>query len=92
MGKGHTDKVAVISGAATGLGQAYAKRLAEDGVHVAIADMDSGEATAALVRGAGREALVVRCDVSSPDDVARLSAEVERRFGRCDILVNNAGI
>jgi NAD(P)-dependent dehydrogenase (short-subunit alcohol dehydrogenase family) len=92
MGKGHGDKVAVITGAATGLGQAFARRLAEDGVHVAIADLDAGEATAALVRQAGREALVVRCDVASPEDVARLAAEVERRFGRCDILVNNAGI
>jgi len=92
MAKGHKDKVAVITGAATGLGQAYAKRLAEDGVDIAIADIDPGDATAALVRGAGREALAVRCDVSSPEDVARLAGEVERRFGRCDILVNNAGI
>lgn len=92
MGKGHKDKVAVITGAATGLGQAFAQRLAEDGVRVAIADIAAGEETAALVRAAGREALVVRCDASSPDDVARLAAEIERRFGRCDILVNNAGI
>jgi len=92
MGKGHQDKVAIVTGAATGLGQAFAKRLAEDGAHVAIADIAAGEETAALVRGAGRDALVVRADVAVPDDVARLAAEVERRFGRCDILVNNAGI
>jgi (S)-1-phenylethanol dehydrogenase len=92
MGKGHKDKVAVITGAATGLGQAYAKRLAEDGVHVAIADLAPGDETAALVRAAGREALAVKCDVSQPDDLMRLAVQVERQFGRCDILVNNAGI
>jgi NAD(P)-dependent dehydrogenase (short-subunit alcohol dehydrogenase family) len=92
MGKGHKDKIAVVTGAATGIGQAYAKRLAEDGAHIAIADITSGEETASLVRAAGREALVVRCDVSAPEDVARLASEVERRWGRCDILVNNAGI
>ena len=42
MGKGHKDKVAVITGGANGIGQAFAKRLAEDGVHVAIADMADG--------------------------------------------------
>jgi NAD(P)-dependent dehydrogenase (short-subunit alcohol dehydrogenase family) len=92
MGKGHRDKVAVITGAAAGLGQAYAQRLAEDGVHIVIADIAPGEATAAIVRAAGREAMVVRCDVSSPDDVAHLAEEARRHFGHCDILVNNAGI
>jgi NAD(P)-dependent dehydrogenase (short-subunit alcohol dehydrogenase family) len=92
MGKGHRDKVAVITGASAGLGQAYAKRLAEDGVHIAVADTAPGEATAALVRAAGRDAITVRCDVSAPDQVAHLAEEVQRHFGRCDILVNNAGI
>ena len=92
MGKGHKDKVAVITGAATGIGQAYAQRLAEDGAHIVVADTQPGEETAALVRAAGREALAVRCDVSSQEEVARLAEEVARRFGRCDILVNNAGI
>jgi NAD(P)-dependent dehydrogenase (short-subunit alcohol dehydrogenase family) len=92
MGRGHRDKVAVITGAARGLGQAFAKRLAEDGVHIAVADLEAGEETASLVRAAGREALAVRCDVSSPESVAGLAREVERAFGRCEILVNNAGI
>jgi NAD(P)-dependent dehydrogenase (short-subunit alcohol dehydrogenase family) len=92
MGRGHPDKVAVITGAARGLGQAFAKRLAEDGVHIAVADLEAGEETASLVRAAGREALAVRCDVSSPESVAGLAREVERAFGRCEILVNNAGI
>ncbi|HEX9837351.1 MAG TPA: SDR family NAD(P)-dependent oxidoreductase, partial [Alphaproteobacteria bacterium] len=42
MGRGHRDKVAVITGAARGLGQAFAKRLAEDGVHIAVADLEAG--------------------------------------------------
>jgi len=92
MGRGHRDKVAVITGAARGLGQAFAKRLAEDGVHIAVADLEAGEETASLVRAAGREALAVRCDVSSPESVAGVAREVERAFGRCDILVNNAGV
>jgi NAD(P)-dependent dehydrogenase (short-subunit alcohol dehydrogenase family) len=92
MGKGHRDKVAVITGGAKGLGQAFARRLAEDGVHIAIADLEPGDETVKLVREAGREALACHCDVSSPESVKALAKAVEQRFGRCDILVNNAGI
>ncbi len=92
MGKGHKDKIAVITGAGAGIGQAFAKRLAEDGVHIVVADIGPTDATAALVKGAGREVLAVKCDVSKPDDVAALARGVEQQFGRCDILVNNAGI
>jgi NAD(P)-dependent dehydrogenase (short-subunit alcohol dehydrogenase family) len=92
MGKGHKDKIAIVTGAAMGLGQAFAQRLAQDGAHVVVADVqDSGE-TVKLVEAAGREALACICDVASPESVAALAAETEKRFGRCDILVNNAGI
>ncbi len=92
MGKGHEDRIAVITGAAAGIGQAYAKRLAEDGAHIVIADIDDASDTVALVRAAGREGLAVRCDVSDEDEVTHLAEQVKERFGHCDILVNNAGI
>jgi NAD(P)-dependent dehydrogenase (short-subunit alcohol dehydrogenase family) len=92
MGKGHKDKVAVISGAANGIGQAFAKRLAEDGVHVAIADVAPAGETVKLVEAAGRRALALACDVTSEGSVAALRENVEKAFGRCDILINCAGI
>src|ERR1700730_1437424 len=92
MGRGHRDKVAVITGAAKGLGQAFARRLAEDGVHIVIADVEPAAQTVKLVEEAGREALACSCDVTSPDAVAALAAQVERSFGHCDILINCAGI
>jgi NAD(P)-dependent dehydrogenase (short-subunit alcohol dehydrogenase family) len=92
MGKGHKDKVAVITGAANGIGQAFARRLAEDGVHIAVADIAPGDATAKMVEQAGRQALVCKCDASSQESVAAMAGEVQRKFGRCDILVNCAGI
>jgi (S)-1-phenylethanol dehydrogenase len=92
MGRGHRDKVAVITGAANGLGQAFARRLAEDGAHIVVADIEPADATVKLVEQAGRDALACACDVTSPDAVAALGTQVEQRFGRCDILINCAGI
>ena len=92
MGKGHKDKVAVITGGAKGIGQAFAKRLAEDGVHVAIADMADGAETVRLVEAAGRNALAVMCDVSNEASVAAMAKAVQQKFGRADIVVNCAGI
>ena len=92
MAKGHKDKVAVITGGANGIGQAFAKRLAEDGVHIAIADLAPGDQTVQLVEQAGRQALACQCDVTAQDSVAAMAAQVQQKFGRCDILVNCAGI
>ena len=92
MGKGHKDKVAVISGAANGIGQAFAKRLAEDGVHIAVVDVVDGSETVKLVEAAGRQALAVNCDVSSEISVAAMAKQVNAKFSHVDIVVNCAGI
>ena len=92
MAKSHQDKIAVITGAASGIGQAFAQRLAQDGAHIVIADVQPAGETIKQVEKAGRQALFAHCDVSSPDAVSALAAEVEKEFGRCDILINSAGI
>ena len=92
MGSSHRDKVAVISGAANGIGQAFAQRLAQDGAHIVIADIAAASETVNMVEAAGRQALACRCDVSSEESVKTLAKEVADRFGRCDILVNCAGV
>ena len=92
MGRGHQDKVAVVTGGAGGIGQAFAQRLAQDGVNVAIADRQPADETVKLVEAAGREAVAFDCDVASQESVTALAANVQQRFGRCDILINCAGI
>ena len=92
MAKGHKDKVAVITGAANGIGQAFARRLAEDGVHICIADVAPADDTIKHVQMAGRQALACKCDVTSENSVATMAADVQKKFGRCDILINCAGI
>jgi NAD(P)-dependent dehydrogenase (short-subunit alcohol dehydrogenase family) len=92
MTKRHQDKTAVISGAASGIGQASAVRLAEEGARIVIADRDKAQDTVRLIEGVGGHATAVECDVSNPASVAALKQTVESNGGRCDILVNNAGI
>jgi NAD(P)-dependent dehydrogenase (short-subunit alcohol dehydrogenase family) len=92
MTKRHQDKTVVISGAASGIGQASAIRLAEEGARIVIADRDKAEATLTQIGHAGGEATAVQCDISDPAAVGRLKEAVEKNGGRCDILINNAGI
>ena len=92
MARGHKDKVAVVTGAASGLGQAFALRLVEDGARVAMVDRAAADETARRAQGKGAAAAAFACDVSDPKDVAKLAADVNAKFGRCDILVNAAGI
>lgn len=89
-----TGKVAVVTGAAGGIGKAVALAMAERGAVVVVADVDEAgaEQTAGEVQALGRQALAVRCDVASDADVERLAAQTFEQLGRCDVLVNNAGI
>jgi NAD(P)-dependent dehydrogenase (short-subunit alcohol dehydrogenase family) len=85
-------RVAVVTGGAAGIGQAYTVRLAQDGAKLVIGDIaDAGE-TIALVEGVGGEAVGVRCDVSSAEDVHAMAEAAFDAFGKVDILVHNAGI
>ena len=86
------NKVAVVTGAAMGIGQACARLLAEGGARVAVTDVETeaGEATAAAIRDAGGDAVFVRADVCSMADMEAMAAAVTERWGGIDILVANA--
>lgn len=86
----HTGRVAVVTGAAAGLGQVFATRLAQEGCDIAIADIVDCSDTVQQVQALGRQAVHLRCDLSQPDDVQAFAQQVLARFGRVDILVNNA--
>ena len=87
-------KVAVISGAAHGMGEAEARLFAAEGAKVVIADILENEAqqVVAAITGAGGEALFVRLDVTKEEDWQEVVSTTVARLGKLDILVNNAGI
>ena len=89
------NKVAIVTGAATGIGQAIAIGMAKEGVSVVVdyvGSPDSANATVQQIESAGGKALAVAADVSQPDQVASLIQQAVRQFGKLDIVVNNAGI
>ncbi|MES2254661.1 MAG: glucose 1-dehydrogenase [Pseudomonadota bacterium] len=86
---GLQDKVAIITGGASGFGEGIARRFAAEGAHVVIADLN-GEAAQKLAEGIG--GLAVRADISRGADVKAVAKAAIDRFGGIDILVNNAGI
>ena len=89
-----TTRLALVTGAAKGIGATIAERLALAGHHVVIGDIDNGAARATVdaLTARGLQASAVRLDVSDAASVPDAFGEIDTSFGRCDILVNNAGI
>lgn len=87
-------KIAVITGAASGIGRGSALVFARQGAKVAIADINTqgGEETVELVRQAGGEAFFIQTDVSNKEQAAAMVGKVVERWGRLDCALNNAGI
>ena len=94
MTKQLEDKVAIVTGASSGLGKAIAEVFAAEGAKTVLAARrkDVLDEIAAQINGKGQTAFVVAADVTKEADVARLFAETKRAFGRVDIVVNNAGV
>lgn len=89
------DKVAIITGSDSGIGQAIALEFAKEGADVAVMywhDKAGAENTKRLVEGEGRRAIIVQTDIREEGDVAKLFGETERQLGTPFILVNDAGV
>lgn len=87
------NKIAVVTGAAQGIGYAIAERFVAEGARIVLGDLDSGTVTDAAKRLGGPEtAIGVRCDVTNADDVDALLQAALDTFGGLDVMVNNAGI
>ena len=89
-----TDKVALVTGAAQGIGKAVALLLARNGADIVVSDinLEKAEETAKEVQALGRKALATKVDVATLGDVEKMVEAILAQFGKIDILVNNAGI
>lgn len=88
------DKVAIVTGAGSGIGREIAREYAREGAKVVVSDFlkDTGEATVDLIKKEGGTAIFVQADASKESDVENLMNKTISDFGKIDILVNNAGI
>ncbi len=86
--------VSIVTGAGQGIGEAYARRFAQEGARVAVVDVnrEKGEAVAESIRKDGGEAIFLTCDVSSEDATKQMAKAVAEKWGRIDTLLNNAAI
>lgn len=90
-----TDQVAIVTGASRGIGRAIALKLAQEGAHVVVNYLnraDDAQSVAAEIQLMGREAMVVKADVTDETAVRRLIGAATQRFGQVDLLVCNAGV
>jgi 3-oxoacyl-[acyl-carrier protein] reductase len=89
-----TGKVALVTGAAQGIGKAVALLLARNGADIVVSDinLEKAEETVKEIEAIGRKAMAIRADVAKSDDVERMVQTIIEKFGQIDILVNNAGI
>ncbi len=87
-----TDKVVIITGAARGLGQEYARQFARLGAAVAVNDLRDCSETLALIEQEGANGLATKTDVTSSESTSEMAQAVVEKFGRIDVLVNNAAL
>src|SRR5574344_965030 len=83
------NKIAIVTGAASGIGKAIAEKFIEEGAKVVFSDVNGDESLVAAFDG---KAIFVKCDVSKTEEVENLIAAAVAKFGGLDIMVNNAGI
>ena len=87
-----SEKVAIVTGAAKGLGRAFCLGLVREGARVMAVDMDNLEKTVKMIRSMGGEAEMIQADVAVEGDTMAMAQETLKKFGRLDILLNNAAI
>lgn len=88
------DKIALVTGGASGFGRAMAELYAKEGAKVVVSDIaeEGGEETVKMVKDAGGDAIFVKADVSKPEECEKLVKEAVNKYGRLDIAFNNAGV